>query len=197
LINPELIQKLRQISGAGILECQKALKETAGDIEKAVYLLREKGVIQAAKRAEYATKEGVVLSYIHPGEKLGVLLELNCETDFVARTEEFRNLAKELALQITASAPRWIKPEDIPEEIIEKEKEVYRAQIKGKPEKVVEQIVKGKLDKFYADTCLLEQVYIRDPQGKTKVKEIITQAVAKLGENITIRRFVRYKIGEE
>mgnify|MGYP001099212858 CR=1 FL=1 len=197
MINPELIQKLRQISGAGILECQKALKETAGDIEKAVYLLREKGVIQAAKRAEYATKEGVVLSYIHPGEKLGVLLELNCETDFVARTEEFRNLAKELALQITASAPRWIKPEDIPEEIIEKEKEVYRAQIKGKPEKVVEQIVKGKLDKFYADTCLLEQVYIRDPQGKTKVKEIITQAVAKLGENITIRRFVRYKIGEE
>lgn len=197
MANLELIQKLRQISGAGILDCQKALQETNNDLEKATYFLREKGIIQAAKRAERKTQEGVIFSYIHPGEKIGVLLELNCETDFVAHTDEFRNLAKELTLQIAAAAPRWIKPEDIPAEIIEKEKEIYRAQVQGKPEKVVEQITAGKLQKFYADTCLLEQTYIRDPQGKAKVKDIIAQAIAKLGENIALRRFARFKIGEE
>lgn len=193
----EQVKKLRQMSGAGVLDCQKVLMETKGDLEKAVYLLREKGIIQAAKRAERKAQEGIVYSYIHAGDKIGVLLELNCETDFVARTDEFRNLAKELALQIAACAPHWIKPEDIPQEIIEKEKEIYRVQVQGKPEKVIEQIIKGKLQKFYTDTCLFEQVYIRDPEGKMKIKDLITQEIAKLGENIILRRFVRFKVGEE
>lgn len=191
------VKKLRQISGAGILDCQKALEETKGDLEKAVYLLREKGIIQSAKRAQREAEEGIVYAYIHSGDKIGILLELNCETDFVARTDEFRNLAKELALQIAACAPRWIKLEDIPAEIIEKEKELYRTQVKNKPEKVVEQIVNGKLQKFYADTCLLEQLYVRDSEGKTKIKDLISQATGKLGENIILRRFVRFKVGEE
>lgn len=191
------VKKLRQISGAGILDCQKALEETKGDLEKAVYLLREKGIIQSAKRVQREAEEGIVYAYIHAGDKIGILLELNCETDFVARTDEFRNLAKELALQIAACAPRWIKLEDIPAEIIEKEKELYRTQVKNKPEKVVEQIVNGKLQKFYADTCLLEQLYVRDSEGKTKIKDLINQATGKLGENIILRRFVRFKVGEE
>jgi len=197
MVDLEQVKKLRQISGAGILNCQKALLETNGDIEKAVYLLREKGIIQVAKRAERKTQEGVIYSYIHAGGKIGVLLELNCETDFVARTNEFHNLAKELALQIAACAPQWIKPEDIPQEVIAKEKEVYRAQIQNKPEKVMEQIIKGKLQKFYTDTCLLEQIYIRDPEGKIKIKDLITQVMTKLGENVVLRRFVRFKVGEE
>lgn len=197
MVNLELVKKLRQMSGAGILDCQKALEETKCDLEKAIYFLREKGIIQAAKRAERETKDGIVHSYIHAGGKIGVLLELNCETDFVARTEEFRNLAKELALQIAATAPRWLEPKDIPPEVLEKEKALYVSQVPGKPEKVVEQIVKGKLQKFYTDTCLLEQIYIRDPQGKTKVKDLITEAIGKLGENIALHRFARFKVGEE
>ncbi len=193
----EQVKKLRQISGAGVLDCQKALSETKGDLDKAVSFLREKGIIQAAKRAERQAEEGIIYSYIHSGDKIGVLLELNCESDFVARTDEFRNLAKELALQIAACAPFWIKTEDVPGEIIEKEKEIYRTQIQGKPEKVVEQITKGKLEKFYISTCLCEQMYIRDPEGKTKIKDLIAQAIAKLGENIVLRRFARFKIGEE
>lgn len=191
------VKKLRQISGAGILDCQKALEETKGDLEKAVYLLREKGIIQSAKRAQREAEEGIVYAYIHAGDKIGILLELNCETGFVSRTDEFRNLAKELALQIAACAPRWIKLEDIPAGIIEKEKELYRTQVKNKPEKVVEQIVNGKLQKFYADTCLLEQLHVRDSEGKTKIKDLINQATGKIGENIILRRFVRFKVGEE
>jgi elongation factor Ts len=197
LIDLEQVKKLRQISGAGILDCQKTLLETKGDLEKAVSLLREKGIIQAAKRAERKAQEGIIYSYIHAGDKIGVLLELNCETDFVARTDEFRNLAKELALQIAACAPYWIKTEDISEEIIEKEKEIYRTQVQGKPDKIVEQIIKGKLEKFYISVCLFEQVYIRDSEGKMKIKDLITQVMAKLGENIILRRFARFKVGEE
>ncbi len=197
MIDLEQVKKLRQISGAGILDCQKTLLETKGDLEKAVSLLREKGIIQAAKRAERKAQEGIIYSYIHAGDKIGVLLELNCETDFVARTDEFRNLAKELALQIAACAPYWIKTEDISEEIIEKEKEIYRTQVQGKPDKIVEQIIKGKLEKFYISVCLFEQVYIRDSEGKMKIKDLITQVMAKLGENIILRRFARFKVGEE
>lgn len=199
----ELIQKLRTISGAGILDCKKALEETNYDIEKALILLRERGATKALSKTSRVAKNGIISSYIHSGDKIGVLLELNCETDFVARTDEFRNLAKELCLQIAAANPRWIKKEDIPEEILKQEKEIYKKQLmqdeknKNKPENVIEKIVEGRIEKFYEETCLLEQPYIRDPQGKQKVKDLILQTISKTGENITVRRFVRFVLGEE
>ncbi len=200
---PELIKKLRSMSGAGFLDCKKALEETNYDIEKAMVLLRERGVAKALTKTSNVTKNGLVVSYIHPGDRIGVLLELNCETDFVARTEEFKNLAKELAMQIAACAPRWVSKEDVPKEVIEQEKEIYRKQLlqdeknKNKPQTVIDKIIEGKLEKFYEETCLLEQPYIRDPQGKQKVKDLILQTMAKLQENINVRRFTRYVLGEE
>jgi len=199
----ELIQKLRSISGAGILDCKKALEETNFDIEKALVLLRERGATKALSKTSRVAKNGIIASYIHSGDKIGVLLELNCETDFVARTDEFRNLAKELCLQIAASNPRWIKKEDVPQEVIGQEKEIYKKQLlqdeknKNKPENVIDKIVEGRLEKFFEETCLLEQPYIRDPQGKQKVKDLILQTISKIGENITIKRFTRYILGEE
>ncbi len=199
----ELIQKLRTISSAGILDCKKALQETNYDIEKALILLRERGATKALSKTSRIAKNGIISSYIHSGDKIGVLLELNCETDFVARTDEFRNLAKELCLQIAAANPKWIKKEDVPEEVIKQEKEIYKKQLmqdeknKNKPENVIDKIVEGRIEKFYEETCLLEQPYIRDPQGKQKVKDIILQAISKTGENITVKRFVRFVLGEE
>lgn len=199
----DLVKKLREISGAGFLECKKALEETNCDIEKALVLLRERGVAKALTKTANITKNGIITAYIHPGERIGVLLELNCETDFVARTDEFRNLAKELSMQIAACDPKWISPEDVPKEVIEREKEIYRKQLlqdeknKNKPESVLEKIIEGKLAKFYEETCLLEQPYIRDPQGKQKVKDLILQTMSKLQENITVRRFVRYVLGSD
>lgn len=199
----ELVQKLRTISGAGILECKKVLEETDNDIEKSLVLLRERGATKAMNKSMRVAKNGIITSYIHAGEKLGVMLELNCETDFVARTDEFKNLAKEICLQIAACGPRWIKKEDIPKEVLEQEKEIYMKQLmqdeknKSKPKSVLEKIVEGKLTKFYEETCLLEQPYIRDTQGKQKVNDIIVQTIAKTGENITIKRFTRYVLGEE
>jgi elongation factor Ts len=199
----ELIQKLRSISGAGILDCKKALEETNFDVEKALVLLRERGATKALSKTSRVAKNGIIASYIHSGDKIGVLLELNCETDFVARTDEFRNLAKELCLQIAASNPRWIKKEDVPQDVIVQEKEIYKKQLlqdeknKNKPENVIDKIVEGRLEKFFEETCLLEQPYIRDPQGKQKVKDLILQTISKTGENITIKRFTRYVLGEE
>jgi|YelNatPaOPRAMG01_1025707.scaffolds.fasta_scaffold32930_2 elongation factor Ts len=199
----ELIQKLRSISGAGILDCKKALEETNFDVEKALVLLRERGATKALSKTSRVAKNGIIASYIHSGDKIGVLLELNCETDFVARTDEFRNLAKELCLQIAASNPRWIKKEDVPQDVIAQEKEIYKKQLlqdeknKNKPENVIDKIVEGRLEKFFEETCLLEQPYIRDPQGKQKVKDLILQTISKTGENITIKRFTRYVLGEE
>jgi elongation factor Ts len=196
-ISMDLIRELRNKTGAGIMDCKQALLEAGGNIQKAQDILREKGSVGAIKRSARETQEGLISSYIHSGSKLGVLLEVNCETDFVARTTEFSQLAKELAMQIAAMDPLWIKCEDVSKEVIEKEKEIYKKQIQdsGKPEKVVEKIVQGRLEKYFSEVCLLEQPYIKDP--KLKVKDLITESVAKLGENIRVGRFARFKVGEE
>lgn len=191
------VKELRAKTGAGILDCQNALKETNLDIEKAIDLLRQKGLAAAQKKAGRETKEGLVSSYIHAGSKIGVLVEINCETDFVARTEEFQGLIKEVALQIAATNPTYIQREDVPADKIEREKAVYLGQAKemGKPEAAWGKIVQGKLDKFYQEQCLLEQSFIKDPN--ITIKEILTGKIAKLGENISIARFTRYQLGQE
>jgi elongation factor Ts len=199
MASTELITKLRQMTGAGMMDCKKALDESKDDLDEAVKYLREKGMATAVKKAIRVAKEGIVFSYIHAGGKLGVLLEINCETDFVARTEDFQSLGKEIAMQIAAANPLYVKREDIPSETIEKEKEIYKVQLKeeGKPEKVWDKIIEGKLDKFYGQVVLLEQPYIRDAAGKEKVKDLVTAAIAKMGENIVVKRFSRFRVGEE
>ena len=196
---PELISKLRSMTGAGILDCKAALVEAKDDLEKAIQYLREKGIASAVKKAERAASQGLVASYIHAGGKLGVLLEVNCETDFVARTDDFQNLVKELSMQVAAANPLYVKREDVPNEVTDKEKEIYKVQLKeeGKPEKVWDKILEGKLEKFYSQVCLLDQPYIRDTSGKEKVKDIVTNAIAKIGENIVVKRFARFRVGEE
>ncbi len=192
-----LVKELRGKTGAGILDCQNALKETDSDIEKAIDLLRQRGLAAAQKKAGRETKEGVVSSYIHAGNKIGVLVEVNCETDFVARNEEFQELVKDVALQIAAANPSYVKREQVPSEQVEREKAIYLAQAKelGKPEAAIEKIVQGKLEKFYQENCLLEQSFIKDPN--VSITEILTQKIAKLGENIAIARFTRYQLGQE
>ncbi len=196
-ISKDLIRELRNKTGAGVMDCKQALLEAGGDIQKAQDILREKGSVVAIKRSVRETQEGLVSSYVHSGSKLGVLLEMNCETDFVAKTSEFSQLAKELAMQIAAMDPLWIKPEDVPKEVIEKEKEIYKKQAQelGKPEKIIEKIAQGRLEKYFTQVCLLEQPYIKDP--KLKVKNLITETITKLGENIKVGRFTRFKVGEE
>lgn len=193
-----LVKELRQKTGAGFMDCKQALVENADDIGKAIDWLRQKGLASAAKKAGRATDQGVIASYIHAGSKVGVLVEVNCETDFVARNQEFQALVKELMLQIAANKDtQYVRREDVPKEIVEKELQIYRGQAKemGKPETSWEKIATGKLEKFYQDTCLLEQPYIRDPN--LKISDLLTQRIAKLGENITVRRFTRYQLGEE
>lgn len=196
-IKADLVKKLREKSGVGMMDCKKALVESNGDIEKAQEILREKGLAEASKKAMRATKEGIIDSYIHLGSKIGVLLEVNCETDFVARNEVFRDLVHNIALHIAASAPRYVSIEDVPEEVIKKEKEIYKKQAlnEGKPEHVVDRIAEGRLKKFYEENCLLEQPYVKD--NDTTVGELVKQHIAKIGENIVIRRFTRYVLGEE
>lgn len=195
-ITAEMVKNLREKTGAGMMDCKKALTEAGGDFDKAVELLRKKGLAAAEKKAGRQASEGVIGSYIHM-DKIGVLLEVNCETDFVARTDDFKQFVKDVAMHIAAASPRYLKREDIPEDVINKEKEIYKEQIKNKPEHVIEKIVEGKLEKFYSEVCLLDQVFVKDPEGKKKVKDLLTEMIAKLGENIIIRRFVRYQIGEE
>ena len=192
-----LVKELRGKTGAGILDCQNALKETESDIEKAVDLLRQKGLAAAQKKAGRETKEGVISSYIHAGSKIGVLVEINCETDFVARNEEFQSLVKDVALQIAAANPTYVQRENVPAEIIEREKSVYLGQAKemGKPEAAWDKIVQGKLEKFYQEQCLVEQSFIKDPNST--IKQILTEKIARLGENISIARFTRYQLGQE
>ena len=192
-----LVKELRAKTGAGILNCQNALKETDLDIEKAIDLLRQKGLAAAQKKAGRETKEGLISSYIHAGSKIGVLVEINCETDFVARNEEFQGLIKEVALQIAATNPTYVRREDVQADQIEREKAVYLGQAKemGKPEATWEKIVQGKLEKFYQEQCLLEQSFIKDPN--ITIKEILTDKITKLGENISIARFTRYQLGQE
>lgn len=194
-IDVSLVKKLRDMTGSGIMDCKEALKEANGDIEKAVEILRKKGIVKAEKKAGREVREGVIWSYIHPGNKLGVLVEVNCETDFVARTDDFKNFAKDIAMQIAAANPLAVSREDIDPAIVEKEKEIYAEQAKaqGKPENVIERIVEGKLEKFYQEACLLEQPFVKDPQRT--VKDYLTETVAKLGENIVITRFVRFQLG--
>lgn len=196
-INASLVKQLRDKTGVGMMDCKNALIEAEGNIEKAFDILRTKGHAKAEKRAGKATKEGVIESYIHPGSRLGVLLELNCETDFVAKTEDFIILAKDLAMQVAASNPKAIQREDITKEDIEHELEIYRTQARNekKPEQIVEKIAQGKLEKYFKEVCLLEQVYIKD--SNQSVKELIKDYQAKLGENIQISRFARFRLGEE
>ena len=195
-ISAGLVKELREKTGAGMMDCKKALMETSGDFEKAVEYLRKKGIASAAKKAGRMTKEGAVTSYIHGEGKVGVLLEVNCETDFVARTEQFRQLVKDLAMHIAAANPQWVRPEEIPAEIIAKEKEIAVAQMQasGKPAAVLEKIAEGKIKKFYEDNCLLHQVFVKDP-NKT-IEQLLKEAIATLGENISVRRFARFVLGD-
>lgn len=196
-INAKDVKELRERTQAGFMECKRALEEACGDFEVAIDILRKQGLAKADKRAERATNQGLIYAYIHGEGRIGVMLELNCETDFVSRTDEFKKLAHELALQICATNPSWITKEDVPASVIEKEKEIYREQAKagGKPEKVIDKIVEGKLEKFFEENCLVEQQYIRD--DKVRVKELIAEIIHKTGENTRLRRFIRYKLGEE
>lgn len=190
------VKELRERTGAGVVDCQKALTESGGDVEKAITVLREKGLAAAAKRAGRSAAQGVVGSYIHGGGKIGVLLEINCETDFVARTEEFQKLVKDVAMQIAATNPRYVRRDEVSEAERAREREIYRVQTEqsGKPAAVIERIVDGKLEKFFSDICLMEQPFIREP-GKT-IEQILKEVVARTGENVVIRRFARFQIGE-
>lgn len=190
------VKELRERTGAGVVDCQKALTETGGDLEKAITFLREKGLAAAAKRSGRAAAQGSVGSYIHGGGKIGVLVEVNCETDFVARTDEFQRLIKDIAMQIAAANPRYVRRDEVSEAEKEKERAIYRAQTEqsGKPAAVIDRIVEGKLEKFFSETCLLEQPFIRDP-GKT-IEQLVKESVARTGENIVVRRFSRFQIGE-
>ncbi len=198
-MSTELITKLREMTSAGIMDCRNALKETNNDIDKACQWLREKGMATAVKRAGRSAKQGLVYSYIHGNGTLGVLVELNCETDFVAKTEDFQSLVKEIAMQIAAVAPTYVTREQVPSSILEAEKEIYKAQLKeeGKPEKVWDKIIEGKIEKFYSQVCLYDQIYMRDTTGKETIKDLVTNAIAKTGENMVIKRFARFKLGEE
>jgi len=196
-ISAEMVKNLREKTNAGMMDCKKALTESNGDFEKAIEYLRLKGLATAQKRAGRATSQGLVHSYIHGGGKLGVLVEVNCETDFVAKNDTFVEFVKDIAMQIAAANPICVAPEELPEDIVDKEREIYRQQAleSGKPEKVVDKIVEGKLNKFKTDVCLLEQAYVKDTD-KT-VKDLLNETIASIGENINIRRFVRFQLGED
>lgn len=194
-ISADMVKELREKTGVGMMECKKALTEAGGDFEKAVAVLRQKGLATASKKAGRSASEGSVGSYIHM-DRIGVLVEINCETDFVARTDDFKGLVKDVAMHVAAANPTYISREEVPQDVIENEKAIYRAQVAGKPEQVVEKIVEGKLEKFFAETCLLDQVFIKDPEQKAKVKDLVNEKIAKLGENIVVRRFARFQVGE-
>lgn len=196
MITAEMVKDLRERTGAGMMDCKKALTETGGDMDKAIDFLREKGLAAAAKRAGRVAAEGVVEAYIHGGGRIGVMLELNCETDFVAKTEDFRALAKDLAMQVAAANPSFVRREEVPADVIAHEREVLKAQAmnEGKPANIAEKMVEGRIEKFYKENCLMEQPFIKDPD--TTVTQLITAKIAKIGENISVRRFVRYQLGE-
>ncbi len=195
-VTAEMVKELREKTGAGMMDCKKALSESSGDLEKAVQVLRQKGLATAAKKAGRLASEGLIGSYIHMNSKIGVLVEVNCETDFVARTDDYKELAKDIAMHIAAANPTYVSREDVPQQVLENEKQIYRVQIANKPPQVAEKIVEGKLEKFFGETCLVEQIFIKDPEQKKKIKELLTEKIAKLGENIVIRRFVRFQLGE-
>jgi len=193
-IDPKVVKQLREKTNAGMMDCKRALEEASGDLAKAETILRTKGIASASKKASRATKEGIVASYIHLQGKVGVLVEVNCETDFVAKNENFRTFVKDITLHIAAAHPLYVSREDVPGNLVEAEREIYKAQVKGKPANVVEKIVDGKLDKFYSTVCLLEQGFIKNPD--VTIKDLLSAKIAELGENIIIRRFTRYLVGE-
>src|SRR5712664_3171492 len=193
-IDPQLVKQLREKTNAGFMDCKRALVESGGDLPKAEAILRTKGVAAAGRKAARVTKEGIVASYIHLQGKVGVLVEVNCETDFVAKNENFRGFVKDITLHIAAAHPLYVSREDVPGKLIEAEREIYKAQVKGKPANVTEKIVDGKLDKFYSTVCLLEQGFIKNPD--VAIKDLLNGKIAELGENIVIRRFTRYLVGE-
>jgi elongation factor Ts len=195
-ISAGVVKELREKTGAGMMDCKKALAETGGDVQKAIDYLRQKGLAAAAKKADRVAADGAVGAYVHPGGKIGVLVEINCETDFVARTAEFQSLLKDIAMQVAAANPRYLRREEVPTAELDKEKAIYRQQAleTGKPEKVVDMIVEGKIERFYSEACLLEQAFIKDPDKK--VTDIVNESIGRLGENIQIRRFSRYHLGE-
>ncbi len=196
MIKAELVKELRTITGAGMMDCKNALVETGGDKEKAINLLREKGLAKAAKKSGRVAAQGIVDSYIHLGGKVGVLVEVNCETDFVAKTPDFKEFVRDICLQVAATNPAYLEREEVPPEIVEKEKEILRGQAirEGKPEKIVDKIVSGKLEKYYQENCLLEQLFVKDQD--ITIAKLMTEKIAKLGENMLIRRFVRFEVGE-
>jgi elongation factor Ts len=195
-ISIELLKDLRQRTGAGVIDCKAALQEAQGNMEAAIDYLRRKGLATAAKKAGRIATDGLVSSYIHAGGKMGVLVEINCETDFVAKTEDFQTFVKNIAMHIAAANPQYIRREEIPEEVLERERAIYRtqAQDSGKPQKVIDKIVEGKMERFFSEVCLLEQTYVRD--SDLTIKELLDAMIAKVGENVTIRRFVRFQLGE-
>lgn len=196
-IDMKIVKKLREQTGIGILECKKALEEAGGDFNKAVEIMRKKGYEKAKAKSSRATNQGVIGSYIHTNSKIGVLVEVGCETDFVAKNEDFMKFVKDVAMQIAAMNPQYVSEADVPEDVIAKEKEIYVEQLKksGKPENIIENIVKGKLKKFYSEACLLNQVFFKD--DKNTINDLLTEKIHKIGENIVIKRFVRYQVGEE
>jgi elongation factor Ts len=193
-IDPQLVKQLREKTNAGMMDCKRALTEAEGDLAKAETILRTKGIASASKKSSRVTKEGIVASYIHLQGKVGVLVEVNCETDFVAKNENFRGFVKDITLHIAAAHPLYVSREDVPGKLIEAEREIYKGQVKGKPENVTEKIVDGKLDKFYSTVCLLEQGFIKNPD--VTIKDLLNGKIAELGENIVVRRFTRYLVGE-
>lgn len=197
MISAERVRELREKTGAGLMDCKAALEAAQGDVEKAIDHLRKKGLADVAKKVHREAREGVVASYIHAGGKIGVLVEVDCETDFVARTEDFQVLVKDLAMQVAAASPAWVSREEVPAEVVEREREIYRQQMEGqkKPPQVLDKIVEGKIEKFYEIQCLLDQPFIRDSSGKTKVKDLVIQLSAKVGERIVVRRFARFQVG--
>lgn len=194
-ISAALVKELREKTNAGMMDCKKALAEAGGNLEKAETILRQKGIAGAAKKASRAAKEGIVASYIHLAGKVGVLVEVNCETDFVAKNDNFRDFVKDITLHIAAAHPLYVTREEVPSALLDKEREVYAAQVKGKPENIVQKIVDGKIDKFYGTICLLDQAFIKNPD--VTIRDFIKAKIAELGENIVIRRFARYQVGEE
>ena len=194
----EMVKELRDRTGAGVMDCKAALEASAGDVQSAIEHLRKKGLADAAKKAHRDARDGVVASYIHAGGKIGVLVEVNCETDFVARTDDFQQLVKDVAMQVAAANPFYVAREHVPGNVVEKEREIYREQMadQKKPAQVLDKIIEGKLEKFYTETCLLEQPFIKDSSGKTKMKDLVDQATAKLGERVLVKRFARFQVGE-
>ena len=194
-VNPTLVKQLRDKTNAGMMDCKKALVESDGDLGKAEDLLRKKGIASASKKASRSAKEGVVASYIHLQGKVGVLVEINCETDFVAKNDNFREFVKDITLHIAAAHPLYVSRDQVPLSSVEREREIYRAQVAGKPANIIEKIVEGKIDKFYSGVCLLDQAFIKSPEQT--IKDLVSLKIAELGENIVIRRFARYAVGEE